>query len=166
MINYTNKGPGLDLAIMAAGHWAVPVGGIWQTSNDVAVQAIIDAYPLSATQNEIAACIDAHAAELRDKVTSGISSGEMASWSIKRTEALAYQSSGNATNAPMLGIEATARGVSLPAIAARVLASAAVLAGFEATIAGVAGKHKDVVRATITFTAALAYDWSGDWPAV
>ena len=164
MINYINKGPGLDSAIMAAGHWAVPVAGIWHTSDDAAVQGIIDTYPLSATQKEVTTLIDAYATSLRDRVTRGISPVEMASWPVKRTEAVAYQASGNAADAPILGTEATARGVTLSTIVARVLASAGSLSGLEATIAGVAGKHKDAVRATTTFAKALSYDWSGGWP--
>ncbi len=44
-INYTEKGSGLHIAITAAGHWLRQVDdGVWISSNDVAVQAIIDAY--------------------------------------------------------------------------------------------------------------------------
>lgn len=50
-ITYTEKGPGLHLAVRAAGHWLRQENGAWQSSNDVAVQAIIDSYdPMTYTR--------------------------------------------------------------------------------------------------------------------
>lgn len=43
-ITYIEKGAGLHDAVRAAGHWLVQVNGVWQSSNDAAVQAIIDSY--------------------------------------------------------------------------------------------------------------------------
>ena len=42
MIQYTEKGYGLHNAIRAAGHWLREENGAWVSSNDEAVQAIID----------------------------------------------------------------------------------------------------------------------------
>lgn len=164
-IQYTERGPGLHTAIAAAGHSLRQVDGVWVSSDDAAVQAIIDAYPLGACQAEIVAAIDAHAAALRDQVVAGISPAEMASWGIKRAEAQAYHASGNPDDAPMLGIEAAARGVTLQAVVDRVLAKATALSQLEAAIAGTAGRHADAVRACETFEATLAYDWTTGWPA-
>ena len=44
MIAYTEKGPGLHSAIAAAGHWLAEQDGVWVSSDDVAVQAIIDSF--------------------------------------------------------------------------------------------------------------------------
>lgn len=44
MINYVEKGGAMHVAIGAAGHWLAQVDGVWKSSNDVAVQAIIDAF--------------------------------------------------------------------------------------------------------------------------
>lgn len=44
MINYTEKGPGLHDAIAAAGHWLEQRSGLWVSSDDTAVQAIINSY--------------------------------------------------------------------------------------------------------------------------
>jgi len=44
MINYIEKGMGLHAAIAAAGHSLVQRDGVWLSSNDLAVQNIIDAY--------------------------------------------------------------------------------------------------------------------------
>lgn len=43
-INYIEKGAGLHAEIAAAGHSLSEIDGVWTSSNDSAVQAIIDAY--------------------------------------------------------------------------------------------------------------------------
>ncbi len=43
-ITYVEKGVGLHDAVRAAGHWLAQVNGVWQSSNDAAVQSIIDSY--------------------------------------------------------------------------------------------------------------------------
>lgn len=43
-INYIEKGDGLHRAVVAAGHWLECRDGVWRSSNDVAVQSIIDTY--------------------------------------------------------------------------------------------------------------------------
>ncbi len=164
MIYYTEKGAGLHEAVAVAGHFMRQVNGIWVSSDDVAVQAIIDAYPLTSCQAEVIEAIDAHASALRDQVVANISSAEMASWAIKQREAAAYQASGNSADAPMLGIEAQARGVPVGDLAAKVLDKGAQLSQLEAVIAGVAGAHGDAVKALPTFDAVLAYDWHAGWP--
>lgn len=44
MISYTEKGIGLHEAITEAGHYLRQEDGVWVSSDDTAVQAIIDAY--------------------------------------------------------------------------------------------------------------------------
>jgi hypothetical protein len=164
MINAPIFSSGLYRHIERSGHWLKQVDGAWVSSDDVAVQAIIDTYSLSTCQREITDQIDAHAKALRDSVVSTISPAEMASWGIKQREAAAYTASGMDADAPMLANEAQARGVATAALAAMVLTKAQQLAALEAMIAGVAGKHGDAVKATTTFDAALAYDWRTGWP--
>lgn len=49
MINYTEKGQGLHAAIRAAGHSLREENGVWISSDDATVQALIDGYdPLPA----------------------------------------------------------------------------------------------------------------------
>lgn len=51
MITYIEKGLGLHEAIKSAGHWLMQIDGAWQSSDDVAVQQIIDTYdPLPQVQ--------------------------------------------------------------------------------------------------------------------
>lgn len=44
MISYTEKGYGLHDAVRAAGHWLEQRDGVWLSSDDAAVQAIINEY--------------------------------------------------------------------------------------------------------------------------
>ena len=44
MINYIEKGEGLHKAIISAGHFLYKESGVWYSSNDAAVQSIIDSY--------------------------------------------------------------------------------------------------------------------------
>lgn len=44
MIAYAEKGRGLHDAIAAAGHWLIEQDGVWVSSDDQAVQAIIDSF--------------------------------------------------------------------------------------------------------------------------
>ncbi|MBI3771458.1 MAG: hypothetical protein HY272_01945 [Gammaproteobacteria bacterium] len=167
MITYAEKGSGLHRVIAASGHWLEQRNGEWISSNDAAVQTIIDGYMLADTQAEICTAIDAHAATVRERATAGVSAAEMSSWSLKIAEARAYTASGNASDAaPLLTVEAQIRNVPLQAVVDRVMAKSTALQMLEATIAGVAGLHKDAVRSTTNFADALAYDWSTGWPAL
>lgn len=108
--------------------------------------------------------IEAYAAGLRNKVIAGYSAAEMSSWPIKVMEARAYTISGNAGDAPMLSIEATARGITLTDLAAKVLTKADGFAPLEATISGICGKHQDAIRALTDIRDLLVYDWRAGWP--
>lgn len=112
---------------------------------------------------------DALAVKKRGAITQGISPAEMASWPIKRAEAMAYLASSNAADAPMLQVEATARGVTLADLAGKVMTKAGLLSTFEAQIAGTNGKHNDALEALAsapgTDVAAMeAYDITTGWP--
>lgn len=140
--------------------------GIWCCRDVLAAQAIIDAYTLDDCQSSVCAEILNHARVLRDRIIAGISPGEMASWSIKRSEAAAYVATGNPADAPLLSAEAAARGVSVEALADKVAANASGLAQAEALIAGADGRHRDAVRAMNSIEAVMLYDWSAGWPAL
>ncbi|HLO63165.1 MAG TPA: hypothetical protein VK165_09405 [Azonexus sp.] len=166
MINYTEKGIGLHRAVVAAGHWLMEIDGVWQSSDDTAVQAIIDAYSLEDCKNEVCTAISAHAKSLRDKAVENVSAGEMASWPIKRAEATAFVATGNADVAPMLTAEASARGVTLLEMISKVSGNAARLSLLEAQIGGIDGRHRDTVRGLADFDSVLSYDWRTSWPMV
>lgn len=100
----------------------------------------------------------------RRKVTGPASPQEMASWTLKAREALAYQANPVDTSAPMLAVEAEARGVTTDDIVARVTRNALAYSRAEAAIAGNAGRHRDAVSQLASLDEVLAYDASGGWP--
>lgn len=74
-INYTEKGDGLHRAIAAAGHKLRQVNQVWRSSNDAAVQAIIDSYdPLPDYKSTKIAAIKAEAVTRMQAVLAGIES--------------------------------------------------------------------------------------------
>lgn len=171
-LNYIEKGIGLGAAITAAGQWARQNNQIWECSDEVAVQAIIDDYPISATIAEKKAEIDEFARTLRIKAAGGYSP-EQSSWTIKADQAAKYAITLNAADAPLLNSEATHRGVSIQVIVDRVNGNAVALQAMESLIAGLAGKHKDVLMTmdvanptAADFRAVLDYDYKSDanWP--
>ena len=154
----------LQERIRASGQWVAEVDGVWQASSDVDVQAIIDAFDVAALANARSAKVEALATAKRNAVVAPYSPGEMASWPIKRAEALAYQASGNSADAPNLSVEASARGMALSTLVGKVLQDAARFAGIEAAIAGTSGRHRDAIKAMTTHEQIMAYDYTTDWP--
>lgn len=166
MIEHVEKGFGMVAAIEGAGHVLQCIDGVWHSSDDVAVQAIIDGYTLDAAKARKSDDIARHAKDLRDRVISAISAGEMAAWPIKLAEASAFAASADPADAPMLAAEALARRVSLAVLCAKVGDKAATFSAAEAAIAGVDGMHRDAVAACESFTDVAAYDYGAGWPAV
>lgn len=73
MIAYTEKGTLLHEAIRAAGHQLWQVNGTWASTNDAAVQAIIDAFdPLTQPRSD---AIRGVKALLATKITAGFTYG-------------------------------------------------------------------------------------------
>lgn len=166
MIEYTEKGYGLHQKIASAGYALRQENGAWVSSDDAAVQAIIDGYTLDDAKAYRAEQISAHAKTLRDKVISAISAGEMASWPIKLAEARAFAQGATAEQCPMLSGEAASRGVTLAELVAKVAGNATTFAGLESMIAGVDGKHRDAIKACSSFDEVAAYDYLNGWPEV
>lgn len=164
-INYLEKGAQLHAAVRAAGHWLREENGAWVSSNDEAVQAIIDGFTIEQARAARKAEISAYATAMRNRVIGGYSAGEMASWPLKLAEARAFQADPLA-DCHLLTMEAQARGVPLASLAQRVQENATLFAGLEALIAGVEGMHRDAVEALSDFGQIAAYDFSGGWPPV
>lgn len=169
-----NNWPGLMASINAAGYHVNQHDGLlvgYRTSDgatgpdvSAAISSIVDAYPVADAAAVVCRQVEALATAKRNAVVAVYSPGEMASWPIKRAEALAYQASGNAGDAPNLGSEASARGVALAVLVGKVLADAARFAGIEAAIAGTSGRHRDAIRALTTHEQIMAYDFAAGWP--
>jgi hypothetical protein len=90
MINYINKGNYLIDAIGAAGHGLVQDDGVWISSDDIAVQAIIDSFdPLPPAQTEAKTLVkEASAAKRLQYVTQA--AGKDAEYTFKAQEANQY----------------------------------------------------------------------------
>lgn len=166
MINYSEKGIGLHDAINKAGYLLVERDGVWTSTDDSAVQAIIDNYSLADAKAYAMAQVMKKAKGLRDKVVSAVSPGEMSSWAIKVAEASKYRTTGNASSCPMLGIEATARQVPLETLVSKVEANSDRLSTIEAMIGGVDGRHRDAIAALNSFEAISQYNYHVGWPEV
>ena len=156
----------LFLRIAAAGHYIAYVDGVFETSDDAAVQGIIDAFSVADAIAARSAEVVAVATEKRNAVIAGLSPGEMSSWPIKLAEAQKYTASKLPADAPILSQEAAARGATLDSVVARVWTNGANFAAVEAQIAGVSGKHRDALAALTDFGAVAAYDYSTGWPPV
>lgn len=108
--------------------------------------------------------IDNFAATLRRKVTDRASPSEMASWTVKLQEARRFAEAKDPAVAPLLNIEAEARGVALSEIAERVLRNSMLFSQMEARIAGHCGKLKDAVKQLTDSEAVRQYDIVSGWP--
>lgn len=173
MLNLSNA-PGAMAAINTAGYiveqrdnlvYGVRVSdGATGEDVDNAIMQIDSSYSITACADYVCKIIDEIATNKRNKVIAPYSPGEMAAWPIKRAEALAYQASGNATDAPNLNAEATARGMPLPTLVNKVLSDAARFSWIEAHIAGTSGKHRNAIRNCQTIEEITSYNYNTGWP--
>lgn len=138
-------------------------GGVPTSNDDTACQAIIDAFTLTTYISERKSEVDTIARNLRDKVIAHVSPGEMATWPIKRAEAIAYQASSNPADAPMLAAEAAVRKADIAQVVQRVLRNAAGYGAIEAHISGVCGAHKDRLSMLNTWEEVRDYDVNAGW---
>jgi hypothetical protein len=127
---------------------------------DVPQPALVD------EQARMVRALDLMAKAKRDQVVADFSSAEMAAWSIKRAEAIIYNGSGKASDAPCLSMEASARGMPLADLVGKVLSKATALSAMEAAIAGVCGGKQDAIRATATLDQLMAMERTiaDGWP--
>ena len=173
MLNLSNA-PGAMQAINAAGYAVeqrdnnlfgvrISDGATGVDIDDIVSQIDLN-YPTNAAADYVCKKIEALATAKRNYVVSAYSPGEMASWAIKRTEALAYVASGLSSDAPNLQSEAATRGTTLTELVTKVINDANRFAGLEAAIAGTSGRHRDAVKALSTKEAMSTYDYTIGWP--
>jgi hypothetical protein len=138
-------------------------------SDAPAAQAFIDGYTaadaLAYARSARCAEVLAHSKNLRDLATAAVAQGEMASWPIKRAEAIAFSADPNAA-CPMLSAEAAGRGITLAALVDKVMGNAARFQALESAIGGTDGRHRDAIMALDSCEAVAAYDYSTGWPEV
>lgn len=122
--------------------------------------------PLGQARAEVEREIDLKAKDLRNLIVSDLSPAEMASWTIKRAEALMYTATGLPSDAPSLSTEASARGCPLADLAQKVLDKGGMFMHMEAVISGTAGKKQDQVKqaATVAQLETLLAAVDDGWP--
>lgn len=115
MIYYIEKGVLLHKYISNAGHSLAQKDNIWISSNDVAVQAIIDSFdPLTEVQKEQIVLVNKTAGESRTKYVTDIPFQE-AAYQAKEADVRRYKLAGypaDLTLYPFTAAEANATGVS------------------------------------------------------
>jgi hypothetical protein len=115
MINYIEKGRKLHKLIKESGQKLAKVDNIWVSSNDTAVQAIIDSYnPLPEAQKEQIDLVNTKAGETRTKYVTNIPFQE-AAYQAKEADVRRYKSDGyprDLTPYPFVAAEVDATGLS------------------------------------------------------
>ena len=125
MINHIEKGRSLKLVINEAGYYIGQEGRVWTSSNDVAVQAIIDNYdPLPWEQLEAKQRILEQSEKSVLFITSKYPRFEIDTFTIQRQEALAFQANNNAIT-PNIDRIATRRGKTRAQVASRIITKSA-----------------------------------------
>ncbi|MDD2853810.1 MAG: hypothetical protein PHY09_18135 [Desulfuromonadaceae bacterium] len=99
----------------------------------------------------------------RDGVTALNAAGEMASWPIKRAEAMAFLVSGLPTDAPNLAVEAEGK-IALSDLVDKVMLKANQLSFLEAKVANANRHHNNSIAILATAADARAYDVTVGWP--
>lgn len=108
--------------------------------------------------------VDHFAIGLRAKVVSNISPSEMVTWTRKEDLARKAKATSNVTDAGTLALEAQVRDISVTALVDKVIAKADLFWQLEAAIAGVSGKHNDIIDTLQTVEEVETYDFSTGWP--
>lgn len=161
-INYIEKGCGLHRLIHAAGHVLEEKDGVWVSSDDVAVQHIIDSYTLDQAKVDKKQEVSNKAREKYDLVTAGISAAEMAGWPILVSEAIAFRSTGEI--GPAIQLESSIRDVAVEDLVSKIERNAAAFQSVRSAIAGTDGRKRDEIDSLLSFEEVAAYDVYGGWP--
>lgn len=150
MISYIEKGQGLHDEIAKQGHWLRQRDNVWISSDDVAVQAIIDNYDPTATAKAASiAAVDIAAGEARSRYLT-IAPGQELTYEQKRRNSYDFRAAGYPSDIedyPMVKAESEATG-STPAEAAdSILATAAAWTTMAAYIEKVRRKASVDIKA-------------------
>lgn len=142
-ITYTkNKGYGLILAIQAAGHSLDNHDGKWISSNDKAVQAIINSYdPMPYESSKKLDEVNAYFNNLLEQVTVTYPTAEVTSWAKQETDARTYKSTGKSS--PLLDNLAEQRGETVDSLCDKIIEKADAYA---AVVGNILGKRQNVEK--------------------
>ena len=150
-INYTEKGIGLHASIRDAGYSLENVDGVWVSSNDIAVQAIIDSFnPLPGVQSDGRNAVDDAAGATRSRYLT-VQPGQDATYQYKAADAAAYLGNNNVVGA-WLQAEATATGVTVAQAAATINTTAQAWIAKGSQIEGRRMQAKTAINAATDWT--------------
>lgn len=163
-INYIEKGIGLHDAIVAAGHWLRDEGGVWVSSDDAAVQSIIDAYdPIAPAR---AAKWDEIRTERERRKNAGylVAGHRFHSDADSRIQQLGLVMMGQSMPAGIQWRTLDSGFVTMtPSLAAAIFNAAA---SADMQLFAAAEAHRAAVNELTDLAAINAYDFSGGWPEV
>lgn len=156
MINYIEKGKWLHDAIAEAGHSLRQTNGKWVSSDDDAVQAIIDSFdpmPLAMAEKvqEFNECAQAEASAF----IVSYPDFEISTWPKQREEAEAF-SKDDTTPTPYMDIVAEQRGIDREELLDKTLTKIALFDENSAVIAGKRQKAYDKAKASSTLAELLS----------
>lgn len=162
-INYIEKGSGLHAEISAAGHRIVQADGNWISSDDAAVQAIIDAYdPLPEARARKWVQVQAER-DRRKNAGFVVAGNRFHSDPDSRIQQLGLFIMG--ANLPAIQWKALGGGfvTMTPALAAGIFQKTAQA---DTLIFAAAEAHRAAINALTDFREIDAYDFSSGWPEV
>ena len=143
MITYNSKYSGLTVEINRLGHTLLSINGVWTSSDDVAVQAIIDSFDeLIPARVEAKKRIVAQAQSYMADIEAEYPSFEKATWPTQKAEAEAW-SIDSASPTPMLDNIATAREMDRVTILDKALVKVVSYNNYAASLAGKRQKLED-----------------------
>lgn len=152
MIIYIEKGSNLHKVIAQAGYSLWMLNGIWYSTNDVAVQNIINAYnPLAATQAEALERIKDAVQTRLALITFPFPQNEIHTWPSQVNEAFAYATN-PAVPTPMLSGIAAGSGQTVAALSSTVMAKYAAYTSSASVLIGLRIKFSNEVSAATDWT--------------
>lgn len=163
-VNYIEKGYGMHLYIAAHGYEMWNMNGLYYSNDDVAVQALIDAYGAQDAIAHQKTVIKDRARVYYDKLIEPYSAGEMSQWDTLRYEALYYTQTNDPDTCPTIKKEAEDRGIEIQALVSKIMDKSALFRGVRSAIAANSGRHRDIVSTLTDLGEVIAYDFSGGWP--
>lgn len=162
-INFVDKGAGLQGVIRAAGHWLAQIDGEWRSSDDAAVQAIIDTYdPLPEVQAKKWEAIKAER-ERRKGLGVQVGAARFHSDPDSRIQQLGLVLMGAGIPQGLQWRAMNGQFVTMtPQLAQQIFAATAAQ---DQAIFAAAEAHRAAINALTDWQAVEAYDFTGGWPA-
>lgn len=145
MITYNSKYSGLIEEVARQGYSLMSINGVWTSSDDEAVQAIIDSFDeVEFTRTQARARIVTQSQSYMQQIESEYPSFERATWSTQKAE-IEVWSLDNSSLTPFLDIIAIARGMDRVTLLNRTLSKVIAYNAQAAFLAGKRQKLEDLI---------------------